>query len=262
MPKLFAVGRLMGAGRGYLPQTRALIAAMTTPPTAARAALIDQLMVALVNSGIFAKLDLFYMLCAADSQAARLNWIFPGTNTATAQNSPTFTADHGYTGDGIAAYLDSGLAGNAAAFYKQASATIFVVSLTDGQSNLGDAGANAQSNTGNLGCRDTSNRVIGRIGNTANVTGPNTNGIGVFAVSKLGTVQTVYANGSEAGSADGAATETPILTGTLSLLRSGGLSSRQEAAGGFGANLSAAQHAALNAAVRQYINGCTPGLLP
>ena len=40
----------------------------------------------------------FYMYAAADSQAAKINWINPGTYNATEVNSPTFTADRGFTG--------------------------------------------------------------------------------------------------------------------------------------------------------------------
>lgn len=50
------------------------------------------------------------MTAAADSQAARINWKAPGTYTLVEVNSPTFTADRGYTGNGTSSYLTTGYA--------------------------------------------------------------------------------------------------------------------------------------------------------
>lgn len=94
----------------------AIFAKFTTPPTAARKTLIDNLNVSLINYGIRAKLDCLWVTAAADSQAARVNWITPGTNDLTVGGSPTFTADRGYAGDGGTGRLDGpnpvGVAGN------------------------------------------------------------------------------------------------------------------------------------------------------
>jgi hypothetical protein len=94
-----------GGGGAFSPEASALFAAMTTPPTAARKTLIDACIVSLKAAGVWSKLDAFYMTAAADSQAARLNWKTPGSQTLSAVNSPTFTADRGYQGDGISAHL-------------------------------------------------------------------------------------------------------------------------------------------------------------
>lgn len=90
---------------GLLPATTALVARMTSAPPAGRAAAIDGLIRALVAAGIWSRLDLLYVLAAHDTQAARLNWI-SSAYTLAAYNSPIFTANRGFKGDGSTAWLD------------------------------------------------------------------------------------------------------------------------------------------------------------
>jgi len=89
-----------------LPETDALIARFTTPPTTARAKAINTFIGSLINAGVWAKLDCLYVTAAADSQAARRNWVQDAHNL-TAVNSPTFTADRGYAGNGSTSYLNT-----------------------------------------------------------------------------------------------------------------------------------------------------------
>lgn len=86
-----------------------LVARMTTAPSAARVSQIATLIAGLQNAGIWSKTRGLWVLAAADAQAASLNWI-SSANTLTPVASPTFTADRGYAGDGVASYLDTGLA--------------------------------------------------------------------------------------------------------------------------------------------------------
>jgi hypothetical protein len=86
----------------------AIVAAMTTPPDAARELLIEGLVGDLKTAGIWDKLDCLYVMAAADAQAAGLNWINPAAFALSPQSSPTFTADSGYAGDGSTSYLNSG----------------------------------------------------------------------------------------------------------------------------------------------------------
>lgn len=93
------------AGRN--PATNALVSAMTTTPSGERVGLINQTIMGLVSAGLWDKLDVLYMLAAHDEQAGRLNWKNPGTFTLTANNSPTFTVDRGFQGDGATSDLSS-----------------------------------------------------------------------------------------------------------------------------------------------------------
>ena len=91
---------------GLDPSARAIINAFTTPPTPARKALINTTVKSLKAAGVWSLLDSLYILAAADSQAARVDWKRPAT-TATVTNSPTFAADRGYTFDGSTNYFDT-----------------------------------------------------------------------------------------------------------------------------------------------------------
>lgn len=131
----------------YLAQAKALFARMTVPPSNARKSLINQTISALLSAGVWQKLDALYVMAAHDAQAARLNWIADQYNL-TAVNSPTFTTDSGYTGNGTNAYLSTGMVAstlNASGKMKQNSLTMgaYVLSEIDvlqavvGSTNLG-----------------------------------------------------------------------------------------------------------------------------
>jgi len=100
-------GLSLGAGVSYDPAASALFSRMTTPPTDARKALINAVFVAGRRDGWLAKLDGLKVRAAADSQAARLNWVADQYN-CTPISSPAFTTDRGFTPDGSASYLDQG----------------------------------------------------------------------------------------------------------------------------------------------------------
>lgn len=89
------------------PSSRAVFAAMTSPPTAGRKRLIDRTIRRLKAAGLWSQIDCMYVMAAADSQAALVDWMKP-SRTATPVNSPTFTADRGYAGDAATSYLTSG----------------------------------------------------------------------------------------------------------------------------------------------------------
>lgn len=91
----------------YSAEAVALFAAMSVQPDGARKTLINSCIVSLKSAGVWTKLDVLWILTAHDAQAARLNWVSPLTLSLTEQNSPTFTTDRGYAGDGISAYLSS-----------------------------------------------------------------------------------------------------------------------------------------------------------
>jgi hypothetical protein len=85
----------------------AIIAAITAEPTSARMGLINDLVIALKAAGVWAKLDVLYLLAAADSQASRLNWKAPtgsyNLTATTITTAPTFTADRSWKGGGAGA---------------------------------------------------------------------------------------------------------------------------------------------------------------
>lgn len=116
---------------GFLPETVRLLEAFTAPAARERQDLIDATIRALVEAGLWEKFDLLYLLAAHDEQAARLNWKAPPAATLTAVNTPAFTADEGFTGDGAASYLDAGVAWNALTAYALDSSHIGAWILND-----------------------------------------------------------------------------------------------------------------------------------
>ena len=100
-------------GVAYDADALAYFAAMSVQPDDTRKGLLNTLIAGIKSDGDWTGLDWFCILAAHDSQAARLNARNPA-KSCTATNSPTFTTDRGYTGDGSTSYLDLGEALNAA----------------------------------------------------------------------------------------------------------------------------------------------------
>ncbi len=111
---MLLVNQLCGFGaQNFRPETYALVAQMSVQPSFERMRLIDNLIGGLKDDGLWTKLGLLGVFAAHDEQAARLNWIDPTAGNFTAVNSPTFTTDEGFTGDGTTSYLNSAYAWNA-----------------------------------------------------------------------------------------------------------------------------------------------------
>lgn len=97
------------ASSSYNLDTQKVVTAFSTPPTQARAKIINALIVRLQLANVWSGFDNWWLLAAEDQQAARVNWKAPGVSfTLTAVNSPTFTTDRGYAGNGTTSYLSSG----------------------------------------------------------------------------------------------------------------------------------------------------------
>jgi hypothetical protein len=109
-PESDTLTALMRKRAVYSPAARAYFARMTTQPSAARKKQLDDWFKAIAPW--LNNIELGYICAAHDAQAARLN-IMGDTGNLQAFNSPAFTVDRGYKGDGNAAYLDSGIAHNA-----------------------------------------------------------------------------------------------------------------------------------------------------
>ena len=111
---------LLAGTSGVQAETTALLAAMSVQPSAARKTVIDNLIVALKNAGVWTTLDMLYVCAAHDAQAGRINWINPAS-VATATSSPTFTTDRGYIGT-ASGYLATGVNWSALTKFTQNSA--------------------------------------------------------------------------------------------------------------------------------------------
>lgn len=123
----------------------ALIARMSSTPDSTRQGVINNLVVALKTASIWTKFDAFYVFAAHDSQAALLNWVSTSFD-ATATNSPTFTTDRGFNGNGSSSYIHTNFNPTTASSpkYTQNSAHYSVWRQNSGNAN-GDFGARTTS---------------------------------------------------------------------------------------------------------------------
>lgn len=91
----------------YGNEAKSFFAQLATQPTDARKMQYDKLIKTLVASGVWTALDFLYVFAAAD-QATALTNLVSSSFAATAQNSPTFTANTGIAGNGSNSYLKTG----------------------------------------------------------------------------------------------------------------------------------------------------------
>lgn len=247
----------VGGGASYSPEAQALFARFTTPPTDARKVLINNLIVALIAAGIWGKLDALYLTAAADSQAARRNWIADQYNL-TAVAAPTFAADRGYTGDGASSQLDTNLNPATAITpqYLQNSAHISAWGRTSRAGNsrpimslLGGPGTNIYPllTDGNAYYRCNDNNEAGGLSSTGST--------GLFLANRSGaTAREGYRNGVSGG-AIGAVASKAVLNFNFALLQggTGAFSTDQIAMASIGSTLSATQALAFYNAVNTYL---------
>lgn len=119
-------GQTLGAGSGtfgftgagnaisqaFDPDYQAVLDYATTQgytlPSAAQQDLQNQLVLDLKSAGIWDKLDLFYLPATnGNIDFARINWKAPsGSFNLTLFNSPTFTENQGFNGNGSTSYVD------------------------------------------------------------------------------------------------------------------------------------------------------------
>lgn len=237
-------------------ETAALVQAMTIHPGAERLGRIDALITALKVAGVWSRLDCLYVMAAHDAQAAQLNWKSPGVFRLTPVNSPVFTADRGYAGDGATAYLDSGynaMLEGAQSARDDNHAGIWVQS---------SSGASASTEFGNPRNRISAHTVSGlstrSSANSSGAATPVATALGHSAfVRTTGPTYDDYRNGALL-SPQSVASASPTTDRFLLLARDGGgtpaeLSARRLAAAHWGASLTGLQMTALYAALQGYL---------
>lgn len=80
------------------PETRLMLSSLLTEPSKSHTQLIDDTIYQLKQAGIWSKLDCLYLLAAPSTDVAAVNWVNPGQYNLKEVNSPTFTANQGYSG--------------------------------------------------------------------------------------------------------------------------------------------------------------------
>lgn len=249
----FGSAGALGGAINFDPSATAIFNSFTTPPTTARKRLINNWVVA--TKSIWSKIDCWWMVAAADSQASLINWIAPGTNDLTVIGGAVFTSDSGYAGDGGTGRLlgpnPSGIVGKKIA---QDSAHIGVWL----NSNVAEDNGEIGGSTLFIRARTTGNVISGRINDSTTSTWFNSisdgRGHTVGCRSAAGSY-TPYKNGI-AGSAVPVAS-TALLNSTFQVCSSNGTTSGTAivGAGHIGSNLSGAEVAIIYAATLAYMQG-------
>lgn len=230
----------------------ALIARMSVAPSGVRARAIDAAVRALKASGVWPKLTVLHLIAAHDAQAARLNWVQPAYDL-TAVNSPMFTADRGYAGDGAAAYLDTGWAPSLGA---QDSLCFGVWTRTNSQSAAGVAGTSAGPSVLLLprSATDTAAVRANQGPATASGAGSVTDGSGLTVANRSGaSAVQIYKGGALLLSASPASAAPGTSSLTLGLFNASNFNTHQFAACVIGSSLNGAEQAALHAALLGYM---------
>lgn len=257
MPMNLAIGvgiGFGGAAPSLDPASAALIARFSTPPTAARSALINTFIVALKNAGVWSKLDALYVIAAADSQAAARNWIADQYNL-TVSSAPVFVADRGYTGDGVDDFLDSSFNPTTAVSPKftQNSACMGIRSRTD-LTNGTTSGDIGNGNSGWGRSTTTSGLARGRPNTAGNVNIATTAYPGHITYTRsAAAVWEGYDNGVDVGG--GVDASAALTNANFAILRqaAGAYGINQIALAYWGSNLTSGEVAALYAAENAYM---------
>lgn len=243
-------------------ETTALVARFTTPPTTARKAVINTLILALKAAGVWSKLDVLYVFAAADSQAALLNWVstsFDGTAT----NTPTFAANRGYTGGATNKNVGTGF--NAATApspkFTQNSASVGGYSRTNNTSNGYDVTNGVGAGSTRVTFRNASGNFLSELNDsTAQQTmGAVTDSLGPRTATRNGTAKTAYVDADPALTGTTLASISPASANFQFLGIGAAESTRQLAAGWIGGYLTQTEVQALHAAVEGYMANADVG---
>lgn len=238
-----------GAPIVYDPDALAFFARLTNQPTDVRKKLYSDLIASLKTAGVWAKLDALYILAAADAQAARQNLVANAYNL-TAIGSPTFTADRGYSGDGVGAYLETGAPNSGFAKFSQNDASFGFWSRSDVSGTGRDIGLSAGASIF-LNGRNVSN-IQARVNTTATPSSAVANSTGFYGGRRTGTTHSIFKSGSILSTITD--TSAATTTTTFNILQGAGLySARQGALAFIGGYIDDTQVAALNTAAATYM---------
>ena len=259
-PRNFRPDKFAGAGRiGSLfdSNAMAIMAAFTTPATMARQQLINTFVVALKESGVWAALDVLYVLAAADSQAALINWRNPGTFNATAVNSPTHKVDRGFTGDGASSRIDTTWTPNTNGIkFLQNDASAWYWGFSSGTMSTGPIGNASVAPRVAIAPRSVADAFNGRINdNTGLAITSITDAAGFWGMQRTASnARTAFRNGVSIGSDTTASTGRPTQSQWILGGNATSFSTASVSAAAWGASL-AGLEARFYAAVLAYMQG-------
>ena len=234
-------------------EAEALVARFTTEPDDARKLLIDNMVGALKSAGVWAKLDALYLMAAADAQAAQRNWIADLFNLSEV-SAPAFVADRGYTGDGVASYVDTGLTPSTGGTKLVLNSMVFGLWSRSAGQQTAPSGITAGGSQITVLPRSATDTFNVRANSATATTAANADGIGLYAVNRSGaSALELYKNGAQAASAATASLGLPTTSVAFGGNHLAAFNTIQIAGGFLGQSLSGADHAALYSAMLVYM---------
>jgi hypothetical protein len=256
-----AGGLLIGSSSSayvYLTETDDWATACTTPPSTARKQRVDGMIRNLQSAGIWSTLDWLVLFAAETAQAGLVNVRVPAKVATWAPGTGTpgfFTADRGYTGNDVDAYISLAESISAGGNFALDDAARGVwctqVGGTGTKYQLGTSSARAQlvarNNAGNetFNINDSTTGTVFQ-GNTGSRSGHR-------AISRVtSTNKAGYFNGAKV--ADLAVASTTLAAGTAYILRQqSSYGSDQANAYWHGAGMDDTEHAAMDSILGEYL---------
>jgi hypothetical protein len=186
-------------GLAFEGETEALVARFSNAPTGDRKLLINTTMKSLKRETILQSFDCLWFIAGSDAQSSHQNWIADKHNL-TPVGSPTFTPDRGYAGNGSSSYLRTNYTPSTDGVnYKLNDASGWVWSRTSTAEDTPLMG-NTTNPRFSITPRAVSNNGLFRINDANSLTTANSDGSGLFGVSRSGaTTKKAWRNGSQLG---------------------------------------------------------------
>lgn len=238
---------------GYSAEASAFFARLATQPSDPRKTLYDALISSLVSTGVWAKLDFLHIFAAAD-QATALTSLVSATYDATAVNSPTFTADRGFTGAATKVITTPYNPSTAGGHLTQDSASVFAWGLTSAGVAAQIVGMSANQKI-EIAQHFGDGNAYGCINNgEIALAGSISSGAGLFTLSR--TASNAWAYYTNATSTNtGSNASQALANGTVQYLNGnlGHYNGGEIAAGGLGSSLTAQNVTDLHAALNTYL---------
>lgn len=275
MPVTFIQSGRFAASYSYAnAEAATLVAAMSSAPNDTRKGVIDTCIGAIKTAGVWTKLDCLWIRAAHDSQAALLDW--KRLSDSTAVNSPTFTTDRGFTGDGSTSYINTNFTPSMDGVNYTQNSACFGAYLNAGTDTV-DSTVNSFGFSASSGARQArvepwrsatpGSGVRGRINDaTATTVGTITTRFGLTAVNRSSsTAVQVYRNGASIGTSS-------VVSAVLGAIDAyelgynnngalGGANDNRSAASFVGGSLTSTEHADLFTAIEAYLDAVGAGVV-
>jgi len=186
------------SGWTLCPEYEAVYNSYITKPSDPDAEVDNAMVLGWVNDGVWVKKDGLWVFANHVAGADSLrNWKSPSGTLATAYNSPVHGIWEGYTGNGSNAYIDlNWIPSVNGVNYQLNSASMLLYTRTNVTSD-GSHGTNYNTDNKNLEInpRSSSNNAWGKCNNTTLLYYANTDGRGMYAISRTASdLTTLYKN--------------------------------------------------------------------